>query len=417
MRPDPILLVAIIGNEELKNMCDHPPHTHGADGRDANGYESLEAEEIRRRWPIAFRELKSLLDRMKDLQGANTGRLHKHLSKIEKKHLREALMAAILTDDKPELKRSVARKMADKIGDYLLWRRESSIPVIHELIVLLPWWISHLPGDIVPKIRDIGLQYILNGRVLPVQRVWQEVLSADPVYLGHCACRSAGVVDDLYKDGRVFQMVSEAEGRRLLDRFVDRYCRLKEQYGRVPDTDPKYIELCEGLLSLRTKRSSHYRLEKLIADTYPDWEILPVYGGYTPSWIRSLHRNHKAHLIHRELVFELSTIFYLSRGTIFSSMKLFDTPYTICSCPTPELGGGCTLTNWYYFGGSNTSLMPNTEGFGRRQDDTGNILPCRYFPVRSRRECVGCGCAHDRENPRDIDTVLALADAAYRTRG
>ena len=394
-------------------MCDRHQHTHHFEDRDPAAADSREAKEIRRRWPIALHELKSLVDRMKDWQGANPEKLHPNLSKIEKKRLREALMAAILSDDKPELKRSVVRKMADKIGDYLLWRRESSIPVIHELIVLLPWWISHFPGEVIPKIRDIGLENILNGSVVPVQKVWQEVLSADPVYLGHCACRSAGVVDDLKKDGQVFQMVSEADGRRLLDRFVDRYQRLKDQYGQVPDTDPEYAALCDGLLALRAKGSSHYRLEKLISDTYPHWEILPVHGNYTPSWIRSMHRNHKAHLIHRELVFELSTILYLSRGTLFSSMKLFDTPYTICSCPTPELGGGCTLTNWYYYGGSNTSLMSNTQCFGQRTDDTGNILPCRYFPVRSKRECMGCGCAHDRENPRDIETILELADAAY----
>lgn len=94
-------------------------------------------------------------------------------------------------------------------------------------------------------------------------------------------------------------------------------------------------------------------------------------------------------------------------------MKLIDTPYTICSCPTPELGGGCTLTNWYYYCGSNTSLMANTACFGQRTDDAGDVLPCRYFPVRSKREYMGCGCAHERENPRDVETILELADAAY----
>jgi hypothetical protein len=75
----------------------------------------------------------------------------------------------ILADEQKELKRSAARRMADEIGTYLLWRRETTVPVIHELIVLLPWWISHLPSEVIPKIRDIGLNYILNGRVATVQ--------------------------------------------------------------------------------------------------------------------------------------------------------------------------------------------------------------------------------------------------------
>jgi len=396
----------IIGNI----MCDHTDHHINPEGKWAESPESLE---IKRRWPVALRELKALLNRMKDWQGANPEKLHPEIVKIEKKRLRDAIMSALIRDDKPGLKRKVARKMADKIGEYLLWRRESSIPVIHELIVLLPWWISHFPGKIIPEIRDIGLKNILNGSIVPIQRVWREVLSANPVYMGHCACRSAGIVDDLHKDGRVFQMVSESEGRLLLDRFVGRYQQLKKEYNRIPDTDPKYIALCEELLKARACGSSDYRLEKLIEATYPDWEILPVYKNYTPAWIRSMHRNHKARLIHKDLVFELATIFYVSRGTIFTSMKLFDTPYTICSCPTPELDGGCVLTNWYYYGASNTSLMPNTDYFGRLTDGAGNILPCRYFPVRSKRGCMGCGCAHGRSDPRGIETIIKLADETY----
>jgi hypothetical protein len=373
---------------------------------------SPEQKELERRWPIALRELSALIDRIKDISRANPEGLHKNLTDVEKQKLTENLMNAILADEETELKRSVARRMADKMGTYMLWRRETTVPVIHELIVLLPWWISHLPGEVIPKIRDIGLNYILNGRVVPVQMAWQDILNADPVYLGHCACRSAGVVDDLYQDDKVFNLLGEEDGRRVLDRFVNRYLALVDKHGELPDTDSRYIELCSELVDLREQKSPEYRIETLIKRTYPDWEILPVHEKYTPVWIRSMHKNHKAHLIHKELVFELATAFYLSRGTIFSAMKLFDTPYTICSCPTPENGGGCTLTNWYYHGGSNTSLLPNDDIFGRRKDDNGNIEACRHFPVRSNRECLGCGCKHDEET-RDVSSVFKQADDMY----
>jgi hypothetical protein len=303
--------------------------------------------------------------------------------------------------------------MADKIGNYLLWRRESSIPVIHELIVLLPWWISHMPGDVIPKLRDIGLNYILNGRVVPVQMAWEDILYADPVYLGHCACRSAGVVDDLYQNGKVFNLLSKEDDKRLMDRLMDRYQNLMGHHGALPDTHPRYAKLFKELDELRKKNSPEYCVDTFLKRTYPDWEILPVLNKYTPSWIRSMHKNRKAKLIHKELVFDMATILYLSRGTIFSSMKLFDTPYTICSCPTPETGGGCTLTNWYYWGLSNSSLMPNEEFNGRRTDESGKPLPCKYFPVRSKRECLGCGCDHGCDDSRNVDFILKQADEVF----
>ncbi|MFP4225491.1 MAG: hypothetical protein ACLFRF_02080 [Desulfobacterales bacterium] len=380
-----------------QNICDPP-----------------EVKELKRRWPIARNELAALLHRVRDIRRANPESLHAEISSVEKSLLRKGIMHALIKEEPKGLKRSVARRMADKIGDYLLWRRETTVPVIHELIVLLPWWISHLPGETINRLRDIGLNYILNGRVLPIQEVWQDILTASPVYIGHCACRSAGIVDDLKKDGKVFNMLSEKDSSRLLDRFMARYESLRRRYGKLPDTDAKYTELFKRLRLLRKNGAEEYRIETLLEATYPDWEILPVTGKYTPTWIRSMHKNNKAHLLHKELAFEFANIQYLARGTIFSSMKLFDTPYTICSCPSPELGGGCTLTNWYYYGMSNASLLPNEDFHGRRRDETGQGLPCRFFPVRSQRECLGCGCDHELENPRDLDHVLAKADAAYR---
>jgi hypothetical protein len=380
-------------------------------------FQSIEEQELERRWPLALNELKSLLKRLRDMGPANKEKLPEALSQAEKKQITRAIFQSLTHDDRPELKRSVARRMADKIGDYLLWRRETSFPVIHELVVLLPWWTSHIPGAVIPALRDIGLKYILNGVVLPVQTVWQDILAAPLVYLGHCACRSSGVVDDLYQpSGKVFNLLTKEQSAMLLDRFMKRCSSLADSSGQLPDTDPLYQRKYRHLAKLKEKKSSEYCLETLLELTYPHWEILPILDKYTPSWVRSLHRNHKAHLMHKELVFELATILYLARGTIFSSMKLFDTPYTICSCPTPEAGGGCTLTNWYYGGMSKTSLIPNEAAHGRKRDQNGEPAPCENFPLRSSRDCLGCGCRHDEEFPRDFERILSEADSIFQKR-
>ncbi len=375
-----------------------------------------EEKELARRWPIALCELKSLAARLKDISRPNPEPIHHNLELIEKKRLADFLAEALSKDRYPGLKRSVARRMADRIGDYLLWRRESSIPFIHELIVLLPWWISNLPGAVVKGLREIGLEYVLNGKIIPIQVVWEQLLASDPVYIGHCACRSSGVVDDLKKDGRTFCLVSGKENRQLADRLADRYESLKMRYGKAPDTDDVHIEFLERLISARRNGDSSYGVEMILEKTYPHWEFLPVKEDFTQSWIRSLHKNKKAHMIHPELAFEFATILYLARGTIFTSMRLFDTPYTICSCPSPENDGGCTLTNWYYYGMSNKSLLPNESGWGRRKDNDGQVLHCDKFEIRSRRKCIGCGCKHNDSDPRGVKTVLAQADEFIKKR-
>ena len=378
--------------------------------REKNCPEQIEYE---RRFQDAIREIKSLLDRIQDIKAENPESFPKELLHIDKKNLLNELVDSIFQNNDKRLKRPVVQKMARKIGDYFLWRRETTIPVIHELLVLLPWWIAHVPLDAIPTLRDLGLKYILNGQVLPVQMVWKEILDAPLVYMGHCVCRSSGIANDLYKNDLVYTILDEDQKTLLLDRFVQRYRSLLQKYGHLPDTDPMYEKLCQKLLYLKQNHSREYCLETLLESTYGSWEILPVLDKYTPSWIRSMHKNHKAHLLHRELVFELATIQYLARGSIFTTMKIFDLPYTICTCPPPESGGGCVLTNWYYYGGSNSSLLPNTDVFGQNKDSRGNVLPCRYFHERSNRDCVGCGCDHHHHDPRNINHILFQADQLY----
>jgi hypothetical protein len=384
-------------------------------------FEDLEAEafepgEVERRWRAAVRELSAVLERVQDLR--LTVPDQSDVPVEQQRRLVEVLYQALRAEDRPELKRSVLRRMADKLGQYLLYNRISSTPGLHELAALLPWWISQLPSELVDQLRDVGLTHMANGAILPIQLVWQQLLSARQVYLGHCVCRSAGIADDLHQRGKVFSLLSESNQTVLLDRVMDRYRALLSEHGGLPSTADRYTTLLTELADLRAAGSPDYRLDRLIAGTHPDWELLPVHEDYTPDWIRSMHANRKAHPIHPELACELATTLFLSRGVIFTSMRMIDTPYTICSCPTPENGGGCVLTNWFYFGMSNASLMPNDQAHGRSRNEAGEVQPCRLFPKRRERDCLGCGCVLPDPRPRALKTVLGEADrafAAYRS--
>ena len=398
-------------------MSSHPtPSDRTSAGYDAEAFVRMERHEKQRRWQATLRELGTIVERVTELASGPVDKEPRSVAAQRRSQLRDILLAAIGPGDHPELKRSVARRMADKMGQYLLSTRLFSVPVLHEIEVLLPWWSSQLPIDAIARLRDIGLSHLLNGLVLPVQGVWHQVLTAEAVFLGHCACRSAGAADDLRQNGAVVSLVDDERGRQLLDRYVDCYETLRDE-DRLGDTESQYLKLGERLLEARAQRSPDYRLETLFEATHPNWEILPVAPRFGPDWLHAMHANRKAHAIHRELVFELATCLYLARGTVFTSMRLLDTPYTICCCPTPEMGGGCVLTNWYYHGQSNASLYPNDTGHGRRRDAEAQVLPCRYFSIRSQRECLGCGCQHDRPEPRDADRLLEEADqllAAHR---
>ena len=376
-------------------------------------YDSLEELEMRRRLPRVWAQIGALVEHIKDIRlRANPEPLPAVLAPVAKVDLLRGLVRAVL-DGAPEgVDAPVARRVARKIGEYFLWRSEPTTPVVHELLVLAPWWIANMPGEVFARLRDIGLENILNGAVKPLQAVWRELLDAPVVFMGHCTCRSSRVSQDLYAQGnRVFLAAGEAEGRILLDRFVDRFEALLERHhGGIPDCDAAFVDLGHELSSARRSKSSDYRIEVLLEKTHPFWEFLPVIEPYTPNWIRSLHANRKARLLHKELAFELATSLYLGKGVIFSTMRLFGQPYCICSCPTPENGGGCVLTNWHYGCGSDVSLLASDTEHGRRRDRSDQVLACDQFPIRSNRACLGCGCLHGHPDQRALETVLAEAE-------
>ena len=378
-----------------------------------NVYRTAEDLAMRRRLPRVSAQLSALVERIRDIRlRANPESLPEVLAPVTRSALRRGLIEALQETAPDAVHAPVARRIARKIGEYLLWRREPTIPVIHELLVLAPWWLANIPGEVFAQLREIGLGYILNGAVQPIQTVWRELLDAPLVFMGHCTCRSARVSEDLHGDrGEVYLTVGESDQRLLLDRFVDRFAFLLARHGEaIPDCDPAFLAIGHELLEARRTTPAAYRLDSLLTRTYPFWEFLPVIEPYTPSWIRSLHANHKARLLHKELAFELATILYLGKGVVFSTMRFFDQPYCICSCPSPENGGGCVLTNWHYGSGSDASLLPNDAEHGRRRAATGEVLPCNRFPIRSGRACIGCGCLHEHPDPRGIRTVLDEAE-------
>ncbi|MFP4474823.1 MAG: hypothetical protein ACLFOY_04640 [Desulfatibacillaceae bacterium] len=398
-------------------MCEQHPSFSSRPGHE---HAAPEIVEMQRRWPHVQTVLHEVVARLYDVRiRPSDDPLPGELSHVVRARIVNGLVEAIVRDSPEGLRKNVAEQMAARIAEYVLWSRLTSFPVVHELVTLAAWWGSNLPHETFQDLRDIGLHYVVNGRVLPVQQVWDELLSAPLVYMGHCACRSSGMCRDLKdQDGNVFTYTSDNQNRQLLERVLRRYYRLKDRHGGVvPDTDAKFIDLFERLAAYKRARSTEYRLETLLRRTWPSWEFLPVLEKYTQTWVRSLKTNRKAHLLHPELAHEMATVLYASRGAVFSSMKCLGQPYSICTCPTPETGGGCVLTNWYYSGMSNSSLLPNENGHGRRRNHHGEPAPCNVFPLRAKRECIGCGCAHSARVPRSFAGVIRQADSSRKDRG
>ncbi len=304
---------------------------------DGRRFIEREQEEVDRRWLDAVREMKQILKHVPDIRVSKVAEQAELEDEERKRWLTGELTRALLEGEtRPELKRSVVRRMADKMGQYLLWNRLSSTPAMHEFIALFPWWVSQLPVIGMDRLRDMGLSYLLNGLVLPVQTVWRELLEAEAVFIGHCVCRSSGIANDLPVEKEFHNLLDEQGSRILMNRITACYRRLKKA-GDLDGTDARYTDLLEELAGLSRKRSARFRLERLLRATYPEWEFLPVHERYTQAWARSMYQNRKARLVHKELAFEMATILYFSHGTIFTSMRLMDTQYTICSCPTPRV--------------------------------------------------------------------------------
>jgi hypothetical protein len=398
----------IIKHELLRRVV--PEYSELFDARLLTDYERVTIEQ---RLEAARRQVRQVFEAGKQLKlPAHGGPPPSRADGRDLDQAFRAFLEQVLDRDREGLKPSVLKEVLDGATRTYLWSNLSSLPVFHELSVLAPWWAGNrMQSAPLRRLADYLVREMLHGVVLSLQHVRKEVLTADEVYLAHCACRSSGIAHDLRQGDseKVFTIVSESEGRRLLDRLIDRFEELgDDRLGQT--TDPRYRSLLRRLAASRRKGSDDYRLETLLEETWHEWEILPVKRGFTTAWVRSMANNGKCAPLDHELAFELVHIFFHGRGALFNSMKCVNSPYTICTCPTPENEGGCILTNWYYFGQLNSSLVPADDHHGRRRDLRGELLPCRYFPVRARRDCIGCGCNHSIRGPRDLDASLAEAD-------
>ncbi|MFC1849010.1 hypothetical protein ACFL27_02265 [candidate division CSSED10-310 bacterium] len=380
---------------------------------DQGTFAEYEKRDIKRRIMLARRELKELVLRFHDVARLKNPALPPEIPPSRVSKLMKELVLAMLNENqKPELKTAVVRRMADKMGQQILYTRLTSIPVIHELVALAPWWLCHFQNDVVETIRDIGLRYFMNGMVIPVQAVRQELYEARAVYLGHCVCRSSGIVDDLTTNDQPFTILSKPENDLLLQRLMNTY-RALQQRQQHAQTSEHIHDIFSRLKRLQGMNSADYTIESFFQAFYPTWEFIPVHEHYTPNWIRSMYLNNKAFKIHPRLAVEVANAFYYSRGIVFNSMKLLDTRYTICSCPSPENSGGCILTNWYYFAQANDSLITNQKYHGQRKNERGTVRNCNVFPIRSRKQCLGCGCLHQTDQGRDMEHGLKETDQLF----
>lgn len=377
--------------------------------------DAQEQDTLKKRFTAARREILELRNRLHDLREMKQVVLPENIeTKSAVALFREFIEEILNQDNNQELKPAVIRKMADKIGQHVLWTRITSTPIIHELIALGPWWINHVPLEFIEKIRDIGLRYVLNGITIPVQAVRRDLLKAKAVFMGHCVCRSSGLVDDLTTNDKEWTIASEEDNTLMLNRLMQAYQDEKKK-DILSDRNTPLVKTFRQLESYNRSSSPKYSLNTFFAGLYPLWEIMPVHEDYTPNWIRSMYLNNKAFPVPKRIAVEIVNSLYYSRGIIFSSMKLFDTRYTICSCPTPENSGGCILTNWYYYDNSNDSLLPGTSFFGQKKDKLGNTENCSQFPHRSKRPCIGCGCDHSRDAQRNILEGLKETDELFGT--
>lgn len=296
------------------------------------------------------------------------------------------------------LKPSVARRAAQRIGLRILgsW--------------LTAWDPLHLGGlrasvsaeralraRLAPLV-DLAVQELFHGHVVSLQRALQLVDESSGAALGRCVCRAAAVVND-----------AEGPGRAPVGRLAERQEHHAGALGvawaslsaaeRGPDALAPGLDAALAALSTDGERAAAQRLDRFWEQTYPYWEVLLVHDSVTPGWLANMRRHGKAWSVPKAVLRPFLAAHWELRGAIFTEMEVLDAPYALCICPGPERQGGCSLVNWYYEGGLDGALHPNSDqGPGQRRDADGQVLPCSRFPERAGRPCLGCGCEHAVED-------------------
>ncbi len=309
-----------------------------------------------------------------------------------KESLSKLLYARVKDRLDPRVKRSVARRVTQKVALAVLNNRLSAWEPVHERAMALTTAAEGLPDPQFHKLFEELTSLLLVGYVMPIQAVRMAIQEASDWYLGLCVCRQARRVEDLYlPDGEtVYLTNTEEECRPWLDRLVDAHERL----GADDEITSAELSQLLGRLALRRAEGDPaYGVGQFFAQSWPHFEILLDHPDYSGTWRETMKKNRRVWRVHPELLLAWVDLAWFTRGVVFTSMAAVDERYTICSCPGPENDGGCILFNWTYYSGNPNVVVPARDQWnGQRQDEQGVILPCAHFPERRSKACFGCGC-------------------------
>lgn len=312
--------------------------------------------------------------------------------------LKEVIWEKLIGKDNQKLKRSVSRRVIEKIALYILESRLSSLGPIHKGAFNITYFLEKIPLVFTKTVLEEICKTLFYGLVIPVQRVKEVVINSKAASLGRCICRYSGKVQDLYSPykNKIYMALEGKEANLYLDKMIDKYIKLKEN---DTETCKDLKKIFDKFVCCRENNDKYYSMENFWKETFPFWEILINHEDYTPAWKNSLTANNHALEINRDLLCEWVDAIYYTRGVIFTSMSLVDAKYTICSCPGPENDGGCILFNWHFYSGNEPVVIHNSNDcFGQRRDKFGNPLPCNKYKERASLYCLGCGCKHNLQD-------------------
>ena len=292
----------------------------------------------------------------------------------------------------PRVKGSVARRLAQRVALGVLANRFSAWEPLHERAARLASEAEAMPEEHLHRLFEELCGVLLVGYVVPLPQVLAEIREARDWQLGLCVCRQAERVRDLRDpdSGRVLLAGPEEACRPWLLRLLDAFEGLR---GRDAVTEPAFRDLLERLSTLRKVEDPRCNTAAFFEACWPRFEILLDHPRYAPEWRETMRRNRRSWRVHPELLCAWAELCWYARGAVFTSMAAVDARYTICTCPGPELDGGCLLFNWAYGSGNPHVVAPHPAG--QRRDAKGNPLPCERFPARAVLPCLGCGCDHD----------------------
>lgn len=310
----------------------------------------------------------------------------------QRRALARSLYARLRPRLDPRIKDSVVRRLTQRVALLVLGQPLAAWEPVHSRAVVLADQAESLPVDVLHTLFEELCGVLLRGQVVPVQEVRRAVREARSSYLGMCICRQARRVQDLVPPGSagVYLAGSQEDCDPWAHRLLDHW----ERTGPA-GTAPALAEILDLLVARRARGQSAGAAD-LVAQTWPYTEILLDHPAYTGAWLDSMSHNKRTWQVQPELLTRWVDLMWYARGGVFTSMLVVDEPYTICTCPGPEVDGGCLLFNYHHYSDNPHVLSPSQQ---RRRGDQGELLPCACFQGRAGKPCYGCGCQEEDEPP------------------